>query len=267
MISSVRPGGFVVLNAPSSGVVHRFPSDNWRFYSDAAYSFQKLAKKYNHHIHVIHTSTLSSGSTSNGFKDTNMIFWKEFSTTTASIQQYTDEVYVNSQDYADSTGSVAEANQMHLESLQTLFSSFQTNLISRLNEVAVLLDHDTTHCIPHQQDEGSEIEVPELLNTRYMTTNLTTDFIRYELLQPETVYSMIKFPPDYYRKTYVDLAIDISAFSGKPEGVWRCRVYFSCEEMSLKDIASLMGGLLVTYPFLAENRANIISLIGRVCGL
>jgi hypothetical protein len=30
------PGRFIYLNAPSNGMVHRFPKDCWRFYPDAA---------------------------------------------------------------------------------------------------------------------------------------------------------------------------------------------------------------------------------------
>lgn len=31
----IKPTGFIYINCPSSGMVHRFPGDNWRFYPDA----------------------------------------------------------------------------------------------------------------------------------------------------------------------------------------------------------------------------------------
>ena len=35
MTRLVKLGGFIYINAPSNGVYHRYPGDNWRFYSDA----------------------------------------------------------------------------------------------------------------------------------------------------------------------------------------------------------------------------------------
>ena len=32
----LKPGGLIYINAPMSGPYHRFPGDNWRFYTDAA---------------------------------------------------------------------------------------------------------------------------------------------------------------------------------------------------------------------------------------
>jgi SAM-dependent methyltransferase len=35
MCRIVKLGGFIYVNAPSNGIYHEYPGDNWRFYSDA----------------------------------------------------------------------------------------------------------------------------------------------------------------------------------------------------------------------------------------
>lgn len=35
MCRATKDGGYIYINAPSNGVVHRYPQDNWRFYPDA----------------------------------------------------------------------------------------------------------------------------------------------------------------------------------------------------------------------------------------
>jgi SAM-dependent methyltransferase len=44
MCRVVRPGGFIYLNAPSNGPVHRVPTDNWRFYPDAGVALATWAR-------------------------------------------------------------------------------------------------------------------------------------------------------------------------------------------------------------------------------
>jgi SAM-dependent methyltransferase len=41
----LRAGGYVYLNAPSNGVYHQYPTDNWRFYPDAGLALEKWAKR------------------------------------------------------------------------------------------------------------------------------------------------------------------------------------------------------------------------------
>lgn len=43
----LRPGGYFYLNAPSNGIYHTYPDDNWRFYPDAGRSLVKWAKRNN----------------------------------------------------------------------------------------------------------------------------------------------------------------------------------------------------------------------------
>jgi SAM-dependent methyltransferase len=43
----LRPGGYFYLNAPSNGIYHTYPDDNWRFYPDAGRALVKWAKRNN----------------------------------------------------------------------------------------------------------------------------------------------------------------------------------------------------------------------------
>lgn len=40
-----RPGGHIYINAPSNGMFHQFPVDNWRFYPDAGLALVSWAKR------------------------------------------------------------------------------------------------------------------------------------------------------------------------------------------------------------------------------
>lgn len=41
----VKLGGFIYINAPSNGPYHKYPGDNWRFYSDAGQALAFWASK------------------------------------------------------------------------------------------------------------------------------------------------------------------------------------------------------------------------------
>ena len=43
MCRTVKEGGYIYINAPSNGVVHRFPQDNWRFYPDSGRALVRWA--------------------------------------------------------------------------------------------------------------------------------------------------------------------------------------------------------------------------------
>lgn len=45
MCRIVKPGGYVYINAPSSGKYHGFPTDCWRFYEDSWKALQKWARR------------------------------------------------------------------------------------------------------------------------------------------------------------------------------------------------------------------------------
>lgn len=72
----VKPGGYIYINAPSSGEYHPYPTDSWRFYRDAGFSLEKWAKKCGYHITPLHVSTDSETQ----YCDFVAIYRKEIST-------------------------------------------------------------------------------------------------------------------------------------------------------------------------------------------
>jgi hypothetical protein len=44
MCRAARAGGYIYVNAPSNGSVHRYPMDNWRFYPDAGLALAEHAR-------------------------------------------------------------------------------------------------------------------------------------------------------------------------------------------------------------------------------
>ena len=46
MTRIVKPEGFIYVNAPTRGIYHGYPGDNWRFYSDAGQVYKSVMKKY-----------------------------------------------------------------------------------------------------------------------------------------------------------------------------------------------------------------------------
>ena len=64
MCRLVKPGGYIYINAPSTGPYHGCPTDNWRFYLDSWKALQKWAIKNNYNIelveHYINTENIES---------------------------------------------------------------------------------------------------------------------------------------------------------------------------------------------------------------
>ena len=52
----VKPGGYIYINAPSSGEYHPYPTDSWRFYRDAAFSLEKWAQHCGYPAKTLHAS-------------------------------------------------------------------------------------------------------------------------------------------------------------------------------------------------------------------
>ena len=55
MCRIVKSGGFIYINAPSSGEYHGYPGDNWRFYKDSWNSLNKWGIRNNYEIELIET--------------------------------------------------------------------------------------------------------------------------------------------------------------------------------------------------------------------
>lgn len=48
-----KPGGFIYINCPSNGDVHRYPADYWRFYPDAARGLVDWAKAKSFEVNLV----------------------------------------------------------------------------------------------------------------------------------------------------------------------------------------------------------------------
>ena len=57
LVRILKPTGFLYINVPSNGYFHRFPTDSWRFYPDAAISLLKWAKKSGYQVKLIESFT------------------------------------------------------------------------------------------------------------------------------------------------------------------------------------------------------------------
>ncbi|TDW59225.1 methyltransferase family protein [Novosphingobium sp. PhB55] len=57
LIKVVREGGYLYINAPSNGKVHRYPEDHWRFYPDSGHALQRWAKSQNYDVTLVESFT------------------------------------------------------------------------------------------------------------------------------------------------------------------------------------------------------------------
>jgi SAM-dependent methyltransferase len=53
MCRKTKEGGYIYINAPSNGTVHRFPQDNWRFYPDSGAALVKWAVSQGQHVSLV----------------------------------------------------------------------------------------------------------------------------------------------------------------------------------------------------------------------
>jgi SAM-dependent methyltransferase len=61
MCDAAKPGGFIYINAPTNGPVHRHPVDCWRFYPDAGLALCKWAARFGHDARLIESFTRPTG--------------------------------------------------------------------------------------------------------------------------------------------------------------------------------------------------------------
>jgi hypothetical protein len=59
MVRKTRPGGYIYLNAPSNGWVHRYPTDCWRFYPDSAAALAQWAGSQGFAVTLVESFTAS----------------------------------------------------------------------------------------------------------------------------------------------------------------------------------------------------------------
>ena len=53
MCRSAKDGAYIYISAPSNGVVHRYPQDNWRFYPDSGKALAKWAVSQGQHVTLV----------------------------------------------------------------------------------------------------------------------------------------------------------------------------------------------------------------------
>ena len=53
MCRTAKNGGYIYINAPSNGFVHRFPQDNWRFYPDSGRALAQWAISQGQHVTLV----------------------------------------------------------------------------------------------------------------------------------------------------------------------------------------------------------------------
>lgn len=61
MADKVRPGGYLYINAPSNGGVHRYPQDNWRFYPDSGRALAAWAQRKGRDISLVESFVAARG--------------------------------------------------------------------------------------------------------------------------------------------------------------------------------------------------------------
>jgi hypothetical protein len=74
MVRVAKPGGYLYINAPSNGPYHCYPSDNWRFYPDAALALAAWAGSHGSEISVVESFIATRGA--DGWNDCVMVFLK-----------------------------------------------------------------------------------------------------------------------------------------------------------------------------------------------
>jgi SAM-dependent methyltransferase len=53
MARKVRSGGYLYINVPSNGAVHRYPEDHWRFYPDSGLALVRWAQSQGQKLHLV----------------------------------------------------------------------------------------------------------------------------------------------------------------------------------------------------------------------
>ena len=75
MCRLIKPGGYIYVNAPSSGPYHGHPGDCWRFYKDSWGALLKWAKKNNYNLELVESYIDDTGNIHN-WNDSVGIFKK-----------------------------------------------------------------------------------------------------------------------------------------------------------------------------------------------
>jgi SAM-dependent methyltransferase len=74
MARVVMPGGYIYVNAPSEGMYHAYPTDNWRFFPDAGLALGAWAERQNVIAELVESFVARKGA--DGWTDCVMVFRK-----------------------------------------------------------------------------------------------------------------------------------------------------------------------------------------------
>lgn len=72
----LKPDGLIYVNAPSNGMYHRYPTDNWRFYPDAGKALVEYAT-LNNMKDVVMLESFIDASSDEGWNDFVAVFLKD----------------------------------------------------------------------------------------------------------------------------------------------------------------------------------------------
>lgn len=61
MCRKAKPGGYVYINVPSNGAVHRYPEDHWRFYPDSSLALVRWARSQGVQVTLIESFVAARG--------------------------------------------------------------------------------------------------------------------------------------------------------------------------------------------------------------
>lgn len=61
MCRKTREGGYIYINAPSNGIVHRYPEDHWRFYPDSGGALARWAISQGQHVSLVESFIADRG--------------------------------------------------------------------------------------------------------------------------------------------------------------------------------------------------------------
>lgn len=74
MLRVLKPGGYLYINAPSNGVYHTHPVDNWRFYPDAGIALETWGRRNG--LAVTLCESFVASEIESVFNDFVAVFWK-----------------------------------------------------------------------------------------------------------------------------------------------------------------------------------------------
>jgi hypothetical protein len=144
MANTTRIGGFIFINVPSGGPIHRTPRDAWRFYVDSANILSDWAATKGIYMKVLVAYRLEEGY--GEFRDTVMVFQRH-----AYPSTLPDEPKIPTSESANVIDTEGEISEL-LALYEDAENAFSRGHYERLWLTAL---HDEEHFIVNQRDDGN----------------------------------------------------------------------------------------------------------------